>query len=68
MSATSSTLQKIEQWEEAWTDYIFALEVWESDIPGEDHVYWCGVAGRRLDEAKRRLRQLDPDFCKTLNI
>ena len=68
MTETSSTIQKIEQWEEAWANYISALEMWESDISGEDHVYWCGVAGQRLDEAKRWMRQLDPDFCKTLQI
>ena len=68
MTETSSTIQKIEQWEEAWANYISALEIWESDISGEARVHWCGVAGRRLNEAKRRMRQLDPDFCKTLQI
>ncbi len=70
MTETSSTLQKIEQWEAAWADYIFALDAWDAtlEIGGEDFVYWCGIAGRRLDEAKRQLRHLGPDFCKSLGI
>ena len=63
-----NTLRRIEQWEDAWANYIFALEMWETEIPGEDAIYWAGVAGRRLDEAKRQLRQLDPDLCKELGI
>ena len=75
MSTTNGTvgaasLTKIEQWEEAWADYIFALDAWDAtlEIGGDDFVYWCGIAGRRLDEAKRQLRHLDPEFCKSLDI
>ena len=67
-TTASSTLQSIEQWEEAWSDYILALDMGDAEIVGEDAVYWAGIAGRRLDEAKRQLRHLNPDFCKSLGI
>jgi hypothetical protein len=58
----------LEQWEEAWSDYIFALEMWDTGVEGEDTIYWAGVAGRRLFDAKCQLREIDPTFCQSLGI
>lgn len=63
-----SQATKYEEWEKAWSEYIDALSMHDVDIQGEDFVFWVGVSGRRLSEAKCRLRFLDPDFCKTLGV
>jgi hypothetical protein len=56
------------RWDELWTNYIDALTAWDDVPAGEDFVSWAGVAGRRLDEAKRALRIADRDFCDRLGI
>lgn len=64
----SKQLNKMEQWEQAWADYVFALDAQDAQLGGEDFVYWCGLAARRLDEAKVRLRRIDREFCDRIEI
>lgn len=68
LTSRQQTAAQIEQWEEAWSDYVFALEAWDAEIVGDDAVYWAGIAGRRLREATARIRQLSPDLCRCLGI
>jgi hypothetical protein len=58
----------VTEWEAAWTNYIDALKASDDTPCGEDFVYWCGVNARRLNEAKRALRVIDPAFCMTHGI
>lgn len=56
------------EWEEAWAEYIEALDAYDADWSGPDFVLDIGRVGRRLDDARRRLRALDPEFCKRLGV
>jgi len=53
-------------WEEAWQEYLDALEAYEADWCGEDFVFDIARVARRLQEAKRTLRRLDAAFCERL--
>lgn len=61
-------MSKISQWEEAWSDYVSALDLMYADTSGADSVYWAGVAGRRLADATMRLREIDAEFCASMGI
>jgi len=61
-------MARINQWEEAWSDYVSCLERNDSIMPGEDFVIDCGRSARNLNDAKNRLRSIDIEFCKSLGI
>lgn len=64
-----SFLAKVEAWEEAWSEYVSALERYEDwDLSGPEFVVDIGRAGAALAEAKRVLRGLDPEFCKLVAV
>lgn len=55
-------------WENAWAEYVTALDNYDADWSGENFVIDIGRAGARLNDAKRHLRSLDADFCNRLGI
>ena len=56
------------EWEEAWADFVSAEDAFLGDWSGEDYVPTIGRMAQRFDDAKRRLRLLDPVFCGQLGI
>jgi hypothetical protein len=70
MMETTTIMTKVAEWEEAWGEYMSALEDddnWEC-WAGEDCVLHVGRLAANLRDAKLRLRGIDADFCKRLGI
>ena len=56
------------RWETAWAEYVDALTSYDADWSGENFVEDIARCARRLADAKRQLRAIDPIFCKMLGI
>lgn len=63
-----ATTNEINAWEEAWSDYVSALDLQDARVDGENFAYWSHVAATRLRDARNRLRCIDAEFCKQLGI
>lgn len=61
-------MTRVNNWEAAWAEYVDALAAYDLDWSGPDFVIDIGRVGRRLNEAKQRLRSIDENFCNTLCI
>lgn len=59
---------KMLEWENAWAEYVEALNAFDADWTGENFVQDIGRVGRRLADAKRHLRTVDAEFCTRLGI
>ena len=57
-------------WEQAWSDYVNALEADDySEIwAGEDFVFHVARNASNRKDAENRLRSIDPAFCRQLGI
>lgn len=68
--STTEFMAKVVKWEDAWANYVDALDSWESadHWHGDGWVSSCGRLGGNLRDAENRLRALDPAFCKTMGI
>lgn len=61
-------LSDTERWEQAWADYMLALDTQDAEPCGDDFAIWCGLTARRMRDAQARLRQIDRAFCDRLGI
>lgn len=55
-------------WESAWADFVQALDAYHADWSGPYFTEVLPRLSRRLAEAKRVIRSLDPEFCDRMGI
>lgn len=58
----------VEEWESAWNSYIFRLKRLEELKAMGRYGYQLRMPYNALENAKDRLRRIDPEFCKRQGI